>query len=68
MMPNFGFAPGIPDYWMLLSDWRNGTFAILLALGVLLVSYALATRDKVLAPKVPAPEEGPLGVPTLGAE
>jgi hypothetical protein len=68
MMPNFGFAPGVLDYWMLLSDWRNGTFAILLALGVLLVGYALATRDKVPAPEVPAPVEAPFGVPTLGAE
>jgi hypothetical protein len=68
MMPNFGFAPGIVDYWMLLIDWRNGTFAILLTLSVLLLGYALATRDKVLVPEVPAPVEGPLGVPTLGAE
>jgi hypothetical protein len=68
MMPNFGFAPGILDYWMLLIDWRNGTFAILLTLSVLLVGYALATRDKVLVPEVPGPVEGPLGVPTLGAE
>jgi hypothetical protein len=68
MMPNFGFAPGILDYWMLLIDWRNGTFAILLTLSVLLVGHALATRDKVLAPEVPGPVEGPLGGPTLGAE
>jgi hypothetical protein len=44
MMPNFGFAPGILDYWALLTDWRNGTFAILLALG-LLVGYALRPVD-----------------------
>jgi hypothetical protein len=25
MMPNFGFAPGIVDYWMLLIDWPNET-------------------------------------------
>jgi hypothetical protein len=68
MMPNFGFQPGVLDYWMLLTDWRNGSFAILISLGVLLVGHALATRNKVVAPKVPAPEEGPLGVPTLGAE
>ena len=29
---------------MLLTDWRNGSFAILLALGVLLVGHALAAR------------------------
>jgi hypothetical protein len=68
MMPNFGFQPGVLDYWMLLSDWRNGTFAILLTLAVLLIGYALATRDKVLAPDVPGRVEGPLGGPTLGNE
>jgi hypothetical protein len=41
MMPNFGFAPGILDYWTLLTDWRNGSFAILLVLSVLLVGCAL---------------------------
>jgi hypothetical protein len=34
MMTNFGFQPGILDYWMLLTDWHNGSFAILLALGL----------------------------------
>jgi hypothetical protein len=33
MTTNFGFSPGILDYWMLLADWRNGSFAILLAIG-----------------------------------
>jgi hypothetical protein len=44
-MTNFGYHPGILDYWMLLTDWRNGSFAILLTLSVLLVGYALATRN-----------------------
>jgi hypothetical protein len=44
MTTNFGFSTGILDYWMLLADWRNGSFAILLAVGVLLVGYALATN------------------------
>jgi hypothetical protein len=44
-MTDFGFQPGILDYWMLLSDWRNGSFAILVALGVLLVGYAQAQRS-----------------------
>jgi hypothetical protein len=35
-MTDFGFQPSILDYWMFLTDWRNGSFAILLALGVLL--------------------------------
>jgi hypothetical protein len=31
-MTDFGFQPGIVDfvdYWMLLTDWRNGSFSIL---------------------------------------
>jgi hypothetical protein len=45
-MTDFGFQLGILDYWMLLTDWRNGSFAILVALGVLLFGYAQATQDK----------------------
>jgi hypothetical protein len=52
MMTNHGFAPGILDYWVLLSDWRNGSFAILLA-SVLFVGYVLATGYKTLAVKDP---------------
>jgi hypothetical protein len=58
MMPNFGFQPGVLDYWMLLADWRNGTFAILISLGVLLVGYALATRNKMPVSEGPSPVEG----------
>jgi hypothetical protein len=58
MMSNFGFAPGILDYWMLLSDWRNGSFAIMLALGVLLIGNAFATRNKILAAEGPRHVEG----------
>jgi hypothetical protein len=57
MMPDFGFQPGILDYWMLLSDWRNGTFTISLALGVLVVGHALATRNKMPPVKGPGPVE-----------
>jgi hypothetical protein len=35
-MTDFGFQPGILELWMLLTDWRNGSFAIMLAFGVLL--------------------------------
>jgi hypothetical protein len=35
LVTDFGFQPGIQEYWMLLSDWRNGSFAILLAPTVL---------------------------------
>jgi hypothetical protein len=63
-MTTFGYQPGIIDYWMLLTDWRNGSLAILLALAVLLVGYTLATR-----PKAPAPPEDFLprhASPTIG--
>jgi hypothetical protein len=62
MTTNFGFSPGIIDYWMLLADWRNGSFAILLAVGVLLVGYALATRDRMPAagPMFPADPGAPV--------
>jgi type II secretory pathway component PulJ len=56
MMTNFGFQPGILDYWMLLTDWRNGSSAILLALSVLLFGYAL--RNKTLAAEALSPAEG----------
>jgi hypothetical protein len=59
MTTNFGFSPGILDYWMLLADWRNGSFAILLAVGVLLVGYALATRNQMPAAEGPMFREGP---------
>ena len=42
-MTDFGFQPGILDYWMLLSDWRNGSFAILLALSTLFLGYTLVS-------------------------
>jgi hypothetical protein len=53
MVINFAFQPGILDYWMLLSDWRNGSFAILLALTVLFIGYVLATRNQIPAPEGP---------------
>jgi hypothetical protein len=43
---------------MLLADWRNGSFAILLAVGVLLVGYALATRNQMPAAEGPMFREG----------
>jgi hypothetical protein len=57
MMTNFGFQPGILDYWMLLTDWRNGSLAILLALGILLVGHAFALRNKALAGPQPGERE-----------
>jgi hypothetical protein len=59
MTTNFGFSPGILDYCMLLADWRNGSFAILLAVGILLVGYALATRNRMPADERAMFREGP---------
>jgi hypothetical protein len=55
-MTTFGFQLGIRDFWTLLTDWRNGSFAILLALGVLLVSYALGPVVKSWRVRVPTPK------------
>ncbi len=57
MLTNFGFAPGVLDYWILLTDWRNGSCAIMLTLGVLLVGYALGSRNKTSAVEGPRPVE-----------
>jgi hypothetical protein len=43
---------------MLLTDWRNGSFAILLALGILLVGHALALRNKTPAAEAVRPAKG----------
>jgi hypothetical protein len=29
-MSTFGFYPGPIDYWMLVTDWRGGSIAIIL--------------------------------------
>jgi MFS_1 like family len=52
LMTDFGFQPGILDYWMLLSDWR-GFFAILLALSVLFLGYTSVSNNKI------RPDDGP---------
>jgi predicted lysophospholipase L1 biosynthesis ABC-type transport system permease subunit len=57
-MTDFGFQPGIQEHWMLLSDWRNGSLAILLALLVLCVGYVLATGNKIVAAEGPRPLQG----------
>jgi hypothetical protein len=47
-MSTFGYYPGPIDYWMFITDWRNGSVAILLAMGIFLVGYALARRSPTL--------------------
>jgi hypothetical protein len=44
-MSTFGYYPGPIDYWMFITDWRNGSVAILLAMGIFLVGYAVARRS-----------------------
>jgi hypothetical protein len=47
-MSTFGYYPGPIDYWMLITDWRNGSIAILLAMGAFLFVYALTRRSPAL--------------------
>jgi hypothetical protein len=42
-MSTFGFYPGPIDYWMLVTDWRGGSIAIMLVIGALIVGYAFRT-------------------------
>jgi hypothetical protein len=43
-MSTFGYYPGPIDYWMLITDWRNGSVAILAAL---VAGYAFRTGSPV---------------------
>ncbi len=43
--------PGPIDYWMLITDWRNGSIAILLVIGAFVIGYAFRTGSLV----VPSP-------------
>jgi hypothetical protein len=49
-MATFGFYPGPIDYWMLITDWRNGSIAIMLAIGGLIIGYAFRTGSPVTPP------------------
>jgi hypothetical protein len=43
-MATFGFYPGLIDYWVFVTDWRNGLIAlVLLAIGALVLGYAFRT-------------------------
>ena len=44
-MSTFGYYAGPIDYWTFITDWRNGSIAVLLAMGVFLFGYALARRS-----------------------
>jgi hypothetical protein len=49
-MATFGFYPGLIDYWMLVTDWRNGSIAIMLAIGGLIIGYAFRSASPVQPP------------------
>jgi hypothetical protein len=52
----------------LLDDrWRNGSFAILLGLGILLVGHALALRNKTLAAEALSPAKEISRLPSSAA-
>jgi hypothetical protein len=40
LVSTFGFYPGPIDYWLLVTDWRGGAIAIMLAIGALIVGFA----------------------------
>jgi hypothetical protein len=53
-MATFGFYPGPIDYWMLVTDWRNGSVAIIMfAIGALVVGYTFRTGSLVVPPPPP---------------
>jgi hypothetical protein len=47
-MATFGFYPGPIDYWMLIAGWRNGSMAIVLAIGAFAVGYAFRSGSSVV--------------------
>jgi hypothetical protein len=53
LMSTFGFYPGPIDYWMLVTDWRGGSIAIMQVIAALIVGYAFRTGSPaVLLPPV----------------
>jgi hypothetical protein len=70
LMATFGFYPGPIDYWRLITDWRNGSIAIVLAIGAFAVGYSFrsASPPTDVLPTHPSPaivggeiEEGDAG-------
>jgi hypothetical protein len=54
-MATFGFYPGPIDYWMLVTDRRNGSIAIMLAIGGLIIGYAFRTPSTAVLPTHASP-------------
>jgi hypothetical protein len=67
-MATFGFYPGPIDYWMLVTDWRNGSIAIVLVIGAFAVGYAFRTPPTAVLPihASPAIGEGEVDVGDAG--
>ena len=53
----FGYLPGQIDYWLFLTDWRNGSVAILLALvvGALAFIFTPSRQPGRMQPDNPLP-------------
>ena len=51
-MSTFGYHPGQIDYWLFLTDWHNGSVAILLALvvGALVLTFTSSRQPERLQP------------------
>jgi hypothetical protein len=52
LMSTFGFYPAPTACWMLITDWRHGSIAILLAIGAFAVGYAFRSGSSVV-PSLP---------------
>jgi hypothetical protein len=63
-MSTFGYHPGQIDYWLFLTDWRNGSVAILLALvvGALAFIFASSRKPGRLQPDNPLPTHASPGI------
>jgi hypothetical protein len=59
-MSTFGFCPGPIDYWMLVTDWRKGSIAILMAIGALIVGHFARPRCAENGPPGTKPRAAPL--------
>jgi hypothetical protein len=47
-MSTFGYRPGFIDYWSFLTDWRNGSIALLFVLvAVLALAFVARQRRRV---------------------
>jgi hypothetical protein len=62
----FGYYPGPIDYWMFITDWRNGLIAILLGMSVFIFGYVIARKSPALVESADALPEHPS--PTISGD